>query len=49
MWSVLVRILKEKMSLDADANKISLNDNGPSERTINSADYELFELFDINH
>jgi len=37
------------MSLDADVNKISLYDNGPSERTINSADYELFELFDINH
>ena len=36
------------MSLDADVSKISLNDNGPSERTINSADYELFELFDIN-
>ena len=46
MGYVLVRILKEKMSLDADMNSISLNDNGPSERTINSADYELF---DTNH
>jgi len=49
MRYVLVRILKEKMSLDADPNSISLNDSGPSKRTINSADYELFELFDINH
>ncbi len=46
MGYVLVRILKEKMSLDADVDSISLNDNGPSERTINSADYELF---DTNH
>jgi hypothetical protein len=29
------------MSLDADLNRISLNDNGPSERTFNSAGYEL--------
>ena len=43
MGYVLVRILKEKMSLDADVNSLSLNDNGPSERTINSADYELFD------
>jgi hypothetical protein len=34
------------MSLDADLNSIWLNDNGPSEGTINSADYELF---DTNH
>jgi hypothetical protein len=31
------------MSLDVDLNRISLNDNGHTECTINFADHELFE------